>query len=284
MKNWFHKKQKKERYTPILPDDPEEAKIQEQEEKVRDAKQRQILHDYTPIPPERQTSVQEEQESKKEPENDPLAGAKYCSKDIFSRLLHAAEEADHRVNCRTVLLLSSGLAGYACQAVVWEEQKETGKSLFLKTTGPDGQTYLFGNAMDKYLLTDKNSVWRMTKGVFQKRHPELEAPNIDEIRKRVEAGVQTPDYQYHTIVNPGQYLYHYGKMWEHELPYLTQNCNSYHEWPLVYNMVLQYALQFSDRDMDPVEAVDFAMENALFASMPDQSTLDLSKRPVKVES
>ena len=276
MKNWFRKKQNEGHYQPILQEDEEEKKFRLEEELAEEDRRRRKLDELLTTHPLPSASDNENMSASEK--KDPLYGAKFTSKDIFTRLLHAAEDTEHRVNCLTLLLFASGLAGYACQAVVWEDQKQTETSLFLPVQGENGKTYLYGAAVDKYLLDGKNSVWNMTVGVFQKRHPELECPKLDEIGKRVSDGIGKADYAYFDVSDPEQYMHHYHLMWQHEKTTLKKNCDSPAQWPLVFSMVLQYALQFSDHAMNPVDAFAFSMENAIFAARPDQSKIEATQK------
>ncbi len=170
MRNWFRRKQNEGHYQPILQEDAEEKKLRQEAEFAEEDRRRRKLNAMLP------TAEATPDTPQNDPQSDPLYGAKFTSKDIFTRLLHAAEDKDHRVNCMTLLLFASGMAGYACQAAVWEAQKQTETPLFIPMQGENGKTYLFGAAIDAYLLDQKNAVWKMTAGVFQKRHPELDCP------------------------------------------------------------------------------------------------------------
>jgi len=279
MKKWFRKNQNEGHYQPIIQEDPEEIKLQREAELAEEERRRKKLE--TLLSPTQQaveaietTSSSEASKATGFQKKDPFAGAKFCSKDIFSRLVHAAEDKEHRVNCMTLLLFASGLAGYACQATLWEKQKEQEESLFLKVQEENKKTYLYDEALNSYLLEGKGSLWYLTSRVFQKRHPELSCPNIAEIDNHVMDNIGKENYSIFDISNPEQYIHHYHLMWNHEKEFIEKGCHSCNEWPMVYFMVLQYALQFSDEAINPVDALKFSMENAIFAARPDQSELN----------
>lgn len=268
MRKWFQKKGREEHYEPILQEDEEERQLEQEARQAEEERRRRLL-EAAIAKPEEQAPVDLPREQN---EDDAFTEAQTAAKDIFTRLLRAAQNPVQGVNCMTLLLFSSGLAGYAAQAAAREDQQSSEQPLFSRVR-KQGRVYLFGEALNHYLETGENSLYNITKGVFERRHPNQLLPPYEETENEILDLTAAENPSYHGVKNPGQYMRHYRLMWEHERPTLEHACRSYREWPLVYNIVLQYALGFAVRAMDPLEAAEFSLQNAAYAAHLEEAAV-----------
>lgn len=201
-------------------------------------------------------------------EQEPLIGAKMGAENIWNLFLSAFKEPDGRINAKAVLLWTSGLAGYACQLSAWEKARLDGKSpeLFSVQT-KDGKNFYMGEGINRPLLSGQNSIWNLAAGIYQKSEPSRPLPDIQELMKKSVAVIGNEDYKVWNEIDPYQMLKEYVQFWKLLEDIVTSCCKSPDEWPLLFGLVLQKALQMTVKVMPPEQnCLEMAMENALFTS------------------
>lgn len=204
-------------------------------------------------------------------EQEPLTGAKMGAENIWNLFLSMFKEPDGRINAKTVLLWTSGLAGYACQLSAWEKARLDGKSpeLFSVQT-KDGKNFYMGEGINRPLLSGQNSIWNLAAGIYQKLEPSRPLPDITELMKKSISVIGNEDYKVWNEIDPYQMLKEYTQFWKLHEDIVTSCCKSPDEWPLLFGLVLQKALQMTVKVTPPKQdCLEMAMENALFTSKMD---------------
>lgn len=204
-------------------------------------------------------------------EQEPLTGAKMGAENIWNLFLSMFKESDGRINAKTVLLWTSGLAGYACQLSAWEKARLDGKSpeLFSVQT-KDGKNFYMGEGINRPLLSGQNSIWNLAAGIYQKLEPSRPLPDITELMKKSISVIGNEDYKVWNEIDPYQMLKEYTQFWKLHEDIITSCCKSPDEWPLLFGLVLQKALQMTVKATPPKQdCLEMAMENALFTSKMD---------------
>lgn len=204
-------------------------------------------------------------------EQEPLTGAKMGAENIWNLFLSIFKEPDGRINAKTVLLWTSGLAGYVCQLSAWEKARLDGKKpeLFSVQT-KDGKNFYIGEGINRPLLSGQNSIWNLAAGIYQKFEPSRPLPDITELMKKSIAVIGNEDYKVWNEIDPYQMLKEYTQFWKLHEDIVTSCCKSPDEWPLLFGLVLQKALQMTVKVMPPKQdCLEMAMENALFTSKMD---------------
>lgn len=101
--------------------------------------------------------------------SDPLIGAKIGGKELAERLVEAMK-VDSGVHVESLMCAAGALAGYSCQAAVRARNRAQGHDELYELTiaqTDDGQTFLFGDPLNKYLAENELSVWSIAAGGAQ---------------------------------------------------------------------------------------------------------------------
>lgn len=78
------------------------------------------------------------------------------------------------------------------------------------------------------------------------------------------------DYKVWNEIDPYQMLKEYAQFWKLLEDIVASCCKSPDEWPLLFGLVLQKALQMTVKAAPPEQnCLEMAMENALFTSKMD---------------
>ncbi|MCM1047645.1 MAG: hypothetical protein NC433_04385 [Clostridiales bacterium] len=210
--------------------------------------------------------------------NNPLLGAQLAAQDIWNTLLKIFQESNERIKAKTLLLWASGLAGYACQASVWEKVRWEGKTseLLYTVKTKSGKTFYVGEGINKPLFYDNNSIWNLAVSVCQKfKLPEPLPKDIDElVKKSVEVDwIDDENYKIWNEIAPEQMFREYELFWKLIINKLIIFCGNPEYWHLVFGLVLQNALQMAiinDKSLKQ-NCLKMAMENALYTSKMCQS-------------
>lgn len=88
--------------------------------------------------------------------------------------------------------------------------------------------------------------------------------------KKSIAVIGNEDYKVWNEIDPYQMLKEYTQFWKLHEDIITSCCKSPDEWPLLFGLVLQKALQMTVKATPPKQdCLEMAMENALFTSKMD---------------
>lgn len=215
----------------------------------------------------------------KQREEDPLAGIRLGSEDIYKSLMAISMDGSKNVNVHNVVLYAAGLAGYACQMAVVETQlKNTDKSLkdvFQILGSPTGEKYYFSEYMNDYIFGNKYSVWNLLVSMFNHVYPDLEAPNPSISVKRMTANIANPEYRVVGEQVPDILAEMFAIIWDKNYEKMCLYCPNPEEWPVLYSMVLQKCLVAAKGMIEPAMCMNFILEVVLFASKADISSKEV---------
>lgn len=206
---------------------------------------------------------------------DPLIGAKFGGKALYSRLVSAMQD-DRGVHVESLLCALGSLAGYACQASIRAQSIINGageNSGFITAEGADGKSYFFGDPLNQALYESKYSVWSIAAGSTTER-PSLDVGEIFEYVANTVGSEQfgiprTPDN--HT---PGDLPINYLKaFWPKVFPDIKKFCKHPVEWPVLAGVAIQAAIDESANIIPADVALKIIMESAI-----PMSKIDISKK------
>ncbi|MCM1047646.1 MAG: hypothetical protein NC433_04390 [Clostridiales bacterium] len=199
---------------------------------------------------------------------DSLIGAKMGAEDIWNTLFKAFQEPNGRINAKVVLLWTSGIAGYACQASAWEKARLEGTSPELFTVGTkNGKTFYMGEGINRPLLSSQYSIWNLAAGIYRQLEPSKALPDIMELVKKSVDRLGDENYKIWDEVDTEEMVEEYGMLWKAIKNKVTAYCKNPDEWSLLFGLVLQKALEMMIKVAPPEwNCLEKAMENALYIS------------------
>jgi hypothetical protein len=199
---------------------------------------------------------------------DPLAGAKYGGHEIYLRLLEGMKD-ERGIHLESLLSALGSLAGYACQASIRARnvaQGEPENAGFSVVSTEDGRRFFFGDAMNGALLEGQYSVWSLAAGAAEHAGAQ-EFCNLDDLVQHTATSVGTAVFgiprlpEDHT---PGIVPLEFLKvLWPALLPILEMFCESPEEWPVVYGVAIQKAIEAGKEVLNPALALQIIMESAV---------------------
>lgn len=132
--------------------------------------------------------------SLKEKEDTHIA-AKIASKAIVEKILSVMKD-DKGVHVETAFAALGTLAGYACQQSAFAQlsgsSSQAKDEAIIRVTDKEGNTYLYGEPINKPLFEDRLSVWALIGGAVQSHGGQL--PDINEIVTYVTQSIGTPEF------------------------------------------------------------------------------------------
>ena len=201
---------------------------------------------------------------------DPFYAVKKGGKEIAAKLF-AAMSGENGIHLESLLSALGALAGYACQISVREalvvQQGRAEKDVFIVVNSKHGgQTYYFGDLLNKPLAESRYSVWSLASGASQKNGL-AHLIDLHDIFKHVTASLgsdafgipRTPSaHQANEIpVNYVRFL------WPQLFP-LAQNFSATPtDWPILFGVAIQEILYASKDLIDPQLALSIVMESAV---------------------
>jgi hypothetical protein len=211
--------------------------------------------------------------------SDPLIGPKLAGRALVQSLISGLKH-QRGVHVETLLSALGSLAGYCCQASVRELLvKQDGlpeEKAFVVANGNDGKKYFYGDALNKALAEDQNSVWTLAAGVATHLGCQ-QLVNVEEIFKHVAATVGGPKFgipripESHRPADPPSNWVKYG--WSKALATIQDYCESPSEWPTAFGFAIQEIMPQVKSAIDPCLALSIIMECAIPMSKVDATTL-----------
>lgn len=202
--------------------------------------------------------------------DDPLFGVKKGGK-LLAKNLFTAMSTDKGIHVESLLSALGALAGYACQISVREEyvhqQKRAESEVFIVVNSKQfGDTYYFGDLLNKPLAESRYSVWSLASGAAQKNGL-TELIDLHDIFRHVtdtlgksEFGVpRIPDAHKAREV-PINYV---SFLWPQLFPLARSFCRKPSEWPILFGVAIQEILYVSKGMIEPQMALTIIMESAI---------------------
>lgn len=210
---------------------------------------------------------------------DPLAAARMGAKELFHRVYHMMKD-DRGVHIESLLAVLGSLGGFACIAALMQMLDETGETLdsvgVLVVEGKDGSRYFFGDAPNHSLLESRLSIWSLTAGMAEHLGASY-LPDPSPILRHVAASVGSAEYgiprwpESHKAGDlPINYVTH---LWPALKPLVDQFCARPSEWPILFGLAIQEAMQIGKDALDPVIAATIVIECAAPMAKIDPSRI-----------
>lgn len=229
---------------------------------------------------------------------DPQIGERLGSDDLLETLAAAMARRDARgVHAETLIAALASLAGFACVmsaiATVVESGSNVGSRLQLpgrdgqpvsieifpinRVTGVDGQTFYAGEAINRPLLEDPFSVAAIITGLAR-NHGIAELPDLRELVAHVAASLGTAGFGIPRPA-PGGHLpseppiAYVRAFWPVLLPRAKVYCPRAQQWPALYALATQKAIELCRDKVPPAVAIRLALECAVPMSKVDPQAL-----------
>jgi hypothetical protein len=205
---------------------------------------------------------------------DPLIGAKIGGKEVFQRLVHGMR-SERGVHIESLLCALGALAGYSCQAglrakAVQDGLPETAPLITVKTQA--GRQFFFGDPLNHALVESQYSVWSLAAAAAQ-HNGSAQLPDIKEIFQHVAAtvgqdafGIPRLPADHQASDSPINYL---KALWPALLPVVRQFCPQPSEWPILFGIAVQEAIDAGKDVLPPEVALTIVMECAIPMSKVD---------------
>lgn len=205
---------------------------------------------------------------------DPLIGAKLGGKEIFQRLLRGMEDG-RGVHVESLLCALGSLAGYSCQANLRAQAVAKGMdetAALLTIGGANGKKYFFGDPLNQALAESKYSIWSLAAGAAQ-HNGCTKLPDINGIFAHVTDTVGTDSFgvpRFQEGHNAGDLPINYLKaLWPALFPAVKMFCKEPLEWPFLFGVAIQEALDAGKQAVSPDVALQIIMEAAIPMSKVD---------------
>lgn len=204
-------------------------------------------------------------------EDDPFVYVKAGTQEIWHILTRAFKEPDGRINVNNILLWTSGLSGIACQACVWEKAKQTGtKAQFDVLEVEGGRKFYMGEELNKFLFESQYSVWSLASKIYSDLEPSKPLPDLEELIKHCVNMFGNEEYRIWGEINPYDKAIEYAKLWKTLEGKIKQLCTNSDQWPLMFGLVLQKALEMAYKVIpEDKNGLEMVMENVLFTAKLD---------------
>jgi len=208
--------------------------------------------------------------------SDPLIGAKLGAKEVFQKVIDGMKHADPKgVHYESLLCILGSLAGYSCQANLRAQALEKGlpeTAPFIKMGTENGKLYFFGDPLNQVLAEAQYSIWGLAAGAA-KQNGCKSFPDLHGIFAHVTESVGTEAFGIPRLPEgrvasdlPINYL---KSLWPVIFPTVKMFCRQPSEWPFLFGLTIQQALDMG-KDVCPNEvALQIVMECAIPMSKVD---------------
>lgn len=209
---------------------------------------------------------------------DPLIGAKLGAKEIFQQLLNGMKN-QKGVHIESLLSVLGALAGYSCQASLRAQSLAKGlpeTSAFQTVGTKDGKQYFFGDPLNHTLVGSQYSVWGLAGGAAQhagaKEFPDLNAifQHTSSVLGSEQFGIPRVPENHKASDTPINYL---KAIWPALFPTVKLFCPNPADWPILYGLAIQEAIDAGKGVIDPGLALLIIMESAIPMSKVDIASL-----------
>lgn len=207
---------------------------------------------------------------------DPSAGAKVGGKEFADRLI-AAMKTTRGVHVESLMCAAGAVAGYSCQVAIRTKNRDNGLPEtigFAVATTQDGDTFFFGDELNRLLAESQLSVWSIAAGAAQACGCH-DIPDISGIFEHVaetigskEFGVpRLPDgHPIHEL--PRTYL---DRFWPLFSASAARFCPNPDDWSLLFGLMLQNLLMQTKDALNSCIALKVIMESAIPMSKVNRS-------------
>ncbi|OOG47647.1 hypothetical protein B0B52_00965 [Polaromonas sp. A23] len=184
-------------------------------------------------------------------------------------------KSEKGVHIESLLCALGALAGYACQANLRAQAQlkglpETAAFQIVNTT--NGKQYFFGDPLNNAVAGSQYSVWGLAGGAAQHAGAK-EFPDINELFSHAASTVGGDQFGIPRIPEnhkAGDTPINYLKaLWPAMLPTVKLFCPTPVDWPILYSLAIQEAIDTAKNVIDPALAFKIVMESAIPMSKVD---------------
>ncbi|MDR1441266.1 MAG: hypothetical protein LBJ02_02595 [Bifidobacteriaceae bacterium] len=219
------------------------------------------------FPPAEQALARQIQEQRAD---DPMVGAKIGANLFYEQLVKVLQGDPNGVRAELLLGVPALLAGFACQAATWESLVMTGgypaEAVFMVMETADSKQYPFSDPMNHLLLEDRYSVWGLTSAATQAK-TDQPLPDITDLVEHVARSIGTSSFGQPRLPPPltlaEDPLGILRAGWNRYLPLLGLCCAMPEEWPVVFAIAIQRAIEQVRQLIEPTTACAVVMECAV---------------------
>ena len=170
---------------------------------------------------------------------------------------------------KTIIFIS-GMVGYSCQAALID--KKQSYNLVKLTTG---KNYIFGDALNYYLLEAKISFYNILMGQYTIKMPGAEPIQIKPVLTRVASSIGFDTYLIGNKFHPEKIFDFelYRSTWKKFYDTLIKYCSNSDEWPVLFSISLTQFLDLIDICLGRngyANLANIAFENAVYVSKISQ--------------
>ena len=170
---------------------------------------------------------------------------------------------------KTIIFIS-GMVGFSCQAALMEKKQSYH---LVKLT--NGKHYIFGDALNYYLLQSKMSFYNILMGQYTTKIPGAEPIQIKPVLNRVASSIGFDTYLIGNKFNPEKVFDFelYCSIWKKFYDTLIKYCSNSDEWPVLFSISLTQILELIDLFLGRngyAELANNAFENAVYVSKISQ--------------
>ena len=168
------------------------------------------------------------------------------------------------------LIFISGMVGYSCQAALIEKKQSYN---LVKLT--NGKNYIFGDALNYYLLNAKTSFYNILMGQYTIKMPGAEPIQIKPVLTRVASSIGFDTYLIGNKFHPEKIFDFelYRSTWKKFYDTLIKYCSNSDEWPVLFSISLTQFLDLIDICLGRngyANLANIAFENAVYVSKISQ--------------
>ena len=170
---------------------------------------------------------------------------------------------------KTIIFIS-GMVGYSCQASLIEKKQSYN---LVKLT--NGKNYIFGDALNYYLLNAKTSFYNILMGQYTIKMPGAEPIQIKPVLTRVASSIGFDTYLIGNKFHPEKIFDFelYRSTWKKFYDTLIKYCSNSDEWPVLFSISLTQFLDLIDICLGRngyANLANIAFENAVYVSKISQ--------------
>ncbi len=205
-----------------------------------------------------------------ETSSSPFFAVKKGGKEIASKLF-TAMSSDKGIHLESLLSALGALAGYACQisvreALVVQQGRAENEVFIVVNSKRDGQTYFFGDLLNKPLAESRYSVWSLASGASQKNGLQ-NLIDLHAIFKHVTDSLGSGTFGVPRTPTPHQAnelpVNYVRFLWPQLFPLAKSFSATPTDWPILFGVAIQEILYASKDLIDPQLALSIVMESAV---------------------
>lgn len=210
---------------------------------------------------------------KKESNDSPMVKINASANECLRIIRQASTNEKKEVIIDRFIYIAAALAGVSCVKAALEYDielkiNENNKKEYMSIYKVDTEagTFLYGDAINKFLITDEYSVWNLAAGVYKKNKLKKKIPDITELVKNNIANCSKKDYKlWNSSREPYREIEDVKATFKNILKYLDNFELKQEQIPVVFAVVLQNAIEEVEKVLPKnVNCLEMAMETVIY--------------------